>query len=55
MLEQLLFGQYNQDFIEIASDNKLERTFEDMKACINGIVTLKGRHYNLDLPFRRDD
>lgn len=53
-LEKLLISQYNQDFQEIASEEKTEMSVED-KAFLNmaNEAVLENGHYSLKLPFRK--
>ena len=55
-LEELLVQQYNQDFSELAYDEKQEHSFEDKKfiKVVNESITKKEGHYVIRLPFRQD-
>lgn len=55
--EKLLISQYNQDFSERASEEKRELSFENKRflKIANESVSLINGHYNLNLPFSRDD
>lgn len=56
-IEELLISQYNQDFNEKTSEEKLEMSREDVKFMniMDKSVKLKEGHYCLDLPFRNDN
>ncbi|XP_035983363.1 uncharacterized protein LOC118557443 [Fundulus heteroclitus] len=56
-LEELLVRQYNQDFSELAHQEKAEHSVEDKRflQIMNESITKKEGHYELRLPFRRDD
>ena len=56
-LEELLVQQYNQEFSELACEEKSEHSFEDKRflKIMNESVTKRDGHYELRLPFRRDD
>lgn len=53
-LEELLISQYNQDFNEVASEEKTEMSIEDkgdLERASEGV--LQDGHYNMKLHFRR--
>lgn len=55
-LEELLISQYNQDFSEVASEERTEISIEDkvfLKMASEAV--LNDGHYNLKLPFRKAD
>ena len=56
-LEELLVQQYNQDFSELAYNEKQEHSFEDKKflKVVNDSITKKEGHYVIRLPFRQDN
>ncbi len=56
-LKKLLISQYNHDFNEKASDEKLEMSFEDKRflKIVNESISLSDGHYTLNLPCRKDD
>ena len=56
-LEELLVRQYNQDFSELAYNEKQENSFEDKKFLhvMNSSVKRKDGHYEIRLPFRQDN
>ncbi|XDV29292.1 hypothetical protein PO909_032429 [Leuciscus waleckii] len=55
-LEQLLISQYNQDFSEVASEEKTEMSVEDRRFLeIANEAVLQDGHYYLKLPFRKTD
>ena len=55
-LEQLLISQYNQDFSEIASEEKTEMSVEDKRFLeIANEAVLQDGHYHLKLPFRKTE
>ncbi len=56
-LEKLLISQYNHDFNEKASEEKLEMSFEDKRflKIVNESISLSDGHYTLNLPCKKDD
>ncbi|KAK0134388.1 hypothetical protein N1851_030045 [Merluccius polli] len=55
-LEELLISQYNQDFSEVASEEKTEMSIEDKRFLeMANKAVLNDGHYNLKLPFRKTD
>ena len=56
-LEELLVHQYNQEFSELACNEKQENSFEDKKFLhmVNSSVKRKDGHYEIPLPFRQDN
>lgn len=56
-LEELLVQQYNQDFSEVAYNEKQEHSFEDKKflKVVKDSITMKEGHYVIRLPFRQDN
>lgn len=55
-LETLLIQQHNQDFSELAYEEKQEHSFEDKRflSQVKDSITKKEGHYEIRLPFRRD-
>lgn len=56
-LEEMLISQYNHDFSEKTSVERLEMSREDIKFMntVQSTTELKGGHYCIDLPFRKDE
>ncbi|KAL2086463.1 hypothetical protein ACEWY4_017522 [Coilia grayii] len=55
-LEKMLISQYNQDFYEVASEEKTEMSIEDkMFLEIANEAVLENGHYSLRLPFRKSN
>lgn len=53
-LKEMLVKQYNRDFIEKSSEEKLEMSTEDIKFMniVNNSAKLVENHYHIDLPFK---